>query len=144
MTVEVIPASNNDEVLSFTQSVRHRLVTKLIGVHPVDMPDDPKVVGAINQTLDSMDRQALVLKRMDQDKKRNDDDRAAAVIIAQINQLTGKGENPFRVGAVPVQPSTDIEAELALLPVREIRPGESLIGIEDDSYDRFIERLEAE
>lgn len=144
MTAEIIPASDNDEVLSFTQNVRRRLVTKLIGVHPENMPDDPKVVGAINQTLDSMDRQALVLKRMDQDKKRNDNDRAAAVIIAQINQMTGKGENPFRVGEVAVQPSTDIEAELELIPVRDIRPGESMIGIEEDSYDRFIERLEAE
>lgn len=144
MTVEVIPASDNTEVLSYTQNIRRRLVNKLIGVHPEEMPDDPKVVGAINQTLDSMDRQALVLTRLAQDKKRNDDDRSAAVMIAQINQLTGKGENPFRVGANPVTPATDHDASYQLIEARPIMPGEDMIGIEEDSYDKFIERLEAE
>lgn len=144
MTVEVIPASDNDEVLAYTQNLRRRLVTKLVGVHPEDMPDDPKVVGAINQTLDSMDRQALVLRRMAQDKKRNDDDRSAAVMIAQINQMTGKGENPFRVGTNPVEPSTNPEHAYEQIATRQILPGEDLVGIEDDSYDKFIERLENE
>lgn len=144
MTTDVIPVHDNSEVLSFTQGIRRRIVNKLIGVHPTDTPDDPKVVGAINQTLDSMDRQALVLTRMAQDKKRNDDDRSAALIIAQVNNLTGKGENPFRIGANPVTPATDIDAEYQRIDTRDILPGEDLIGIEDDSYDKFMERLEAE
>ena len=141
MTVEVIPASDNDEVLAFTQNMRRRIVNKLAGVHPDDVPRDPKDIGALNQTLDSMDRQALVLRRMAQDKKRNDDDRSAAVMIAQINQLTGKGENPFRIGTNPVAASTDPDQAYEQIPVREILPGEDFVGIEDDSYDKFIERL---
>lgn len=142
MTVEVIPASDNDEVLAFTQNMRRRIVNKLVGVHPEDMPTDSKDIGALNQTLDSMDRQALVLRRLAQDKKRNDDDRSAAVMIAQINQMTGKGENPFRIGENPVTPSTDPDDAYNQVAEREIMPGENYVGIEDDSYDKFIERLD--
>lgn len=134
----------NREVLAFTQGLRRRVVTKLMGKDPNDAPDDPKTVGAINQTLDSMDRQALVMMRLAQDKKNNDDNRAAAVLIAQINQQTGKGENPFRRGeGAVVITTTDPEAELDTLAPIDLLPGQDFIGVEDDSYDKFMERLEA-
>ncbi|QXO10902.1 hypothetical protein pEaSNUABM54_00076 [Erwinia phage pEa_SNUABM_54] len=144
---------DNDGILAFTQKTRMRVVTKLMGSQVGDdkgdpTPDDPKVVGAINQTLDSMDRQALVLKRLQQDKKRGDDDRSAAVLIAQLNQHTGKTGNPFmrstEEGVIVDVATMDPEAQVALLPEHNLRPGEDFIGIEDDSYDKFLERLENE
>lgn len=136
---------DNREILAFTQNLRRRVVNKLIGNHPSEVNDDPKVIGALNQTLDSMDRQALVLMRLAQDKKNNDDNRAAAVLIAQINQQTGKGENPFRRGDGAVTVTTpDPEAELADLPAIELQAGHDFIGVEEDCYDDFVKRLEAE
>lgn len=126
---------NDTEVLSFTRNLRVRLVNKLT-TDGTNLPTDEKAVGALNQTLNDMDRQALVLMRMQQDKKTSDMDRQAAILIQTLNDKTGN-TNPF-IAATADYEKPELDFDTAQLPQITLLPGETDTGIIEETYDDFM------
>lgn len=126
-----VKVPSDDELLAGTQAVRLRLIDDLTSQGD-KMPSDPKDRIALLQTLDGVDRQVLVKKKIKAEEKTADAaQKAAAAVVTAVFQRLGNGD-PFavegRTGAPPREPGNLIEDV-------EIVPGELEMGLSLADYN---------
>jgi len=133
---------NDDEILSFTQEVRMRMISDLTA-NGTRMPTDPKEAQQLAFLLSDMDRQAATKKRLRQDAQANDTAvRATATIAAVLDRLGAR--NPFAL-----EPSQVIEGQSRVIEMPDklvddvkVAPGELEIGIADNTYSGFMQEFD--
>ena len=126
------PAMNEDEVLDYTHQKRVEIVNALTekGVPK----DDPKVLGALLQTLDGMDRSALGKKRIKVEEKANATQEQASGIIAQLLQKVTSA-NPYEVQNAPARIAPTLPAAV---PPPSLVEGETATVAPQQNYDSFV------
>lgn len=128
---------SDDQVIDYTQRVRKSLVAEILKEgFPTENTDRQTLLHA----LADMDRTAIQNKKIGSEDAKADADRVAALAIARINQQMGSvipGERPVIEGQY-----TKLEGDITLIPNIEVVPGETDIGISDDTYDEFTGRME--
>lgn len=111
-----IDPTDHDELLRFTQSSRMNIMGKLNRVD--ENFKDPKMLGAMLKTLDGIDKQSLVIKRIAADEGIGD--RQALAVAALTKAFT----NPTAIA----------EMHAAILASAPARAADSL-SVPDDSED---------
>lgn len=138
----VAKPANDDEVLSFTQDMRVRLINQLTD-NGTKMPTDPKEQQQLALLLTDMDRQAVTKKRLRQDAQANDTAvRATATIAAVLDRLGAR--NPFKLDSSEI---IDGQCRVIDMPDKlvenvKVVPGELDIGIADNTYSGFMDDYE--
>ena len=95
-------ALSDESVLDYTQRLRMRVVTKLLGESD-SPPSDPKEVLTLNTVLDSMDRTALGSLRAKREAQVDDMSKQAAALVHEVLQRAGNVDI-FAVGVTSAQP----------------------------------------
>ena len=132
-------AATAEETLLYTQQMRRRLVSHIVGTNGSKMPDDPKEAKVLLTALSDMDRQVLALKKIESDQGLGDKQLQAAAIIGEIfndKRLENFNRIPLKEGAgltgTPV-----LGDDLPPVPVVD---GElSALGL-PESYEVFLSR----
>lgn len=133
-------ALSDESVMDYTQRLRMRVVTKLLGESD-SPPSDPKEVLTLNTVLDSMDRTALGSLRAKREAQVDDMSKQAAALVHEVLQRAGNVDI-FAVGVISTQPRQvqEIPPEMAD-PV--IVPGELEVGLSTMTSDAFLAEYEA-
>lgn len=141
MTLPIVGSAVVDEggntMLSFTQRMRMRLLNAQTS-DGEKMPTDVDSVNLVTGLLNDMDKQALTLMRMQQDKKIADESIIAEVILARITNATG-ADNPFRATNPAFVAQGEVVVDLTRLPTAETPAEKMEIGVKGQTYDDFIE-----
>lgn len=122
----------DEEILQFTQRERKKFVNHLI---KDGYPADPKEQRILLTALADMDRTALGNKRLNVDEKQVAVDGKVVEMVGKISEQFG-GHNPFEGRTTGELPTVDTRA----LPEADPVPGETDIGISEDSYDDLMKR----
>jgi len=126
-------ALTDDDIMRFTQGTRKRFVDEII---KDGFPNNPKDQHVLLNALADMDRTALGNKRIGANERQAAADALVARAIAQISQQFG-GDNPFQQGQGQV-PTFNAE----LLPDAEPAPGETDVGLSDQTYKALAEKYD--
>lgn len=135
--IEVIPVlEDEDTILAQTHAVRKQVVGLLFkdGQLPVE-PDDRKL---LMSTLKDMDASALGRKRIKVDEKANNNQEAAAGLIAQLLQQA-QGTRPYQA-AIPVE--RDIPMLGDDIPVPTLVEGETSTNYIQETVGMFRQRMQ--
>lgn len=138
--------------LDFTQKLR----LKMAGVLTKDgesLPIDKDGVQALSSVLNDIDKQVISKQRVANDKDKNKNDARAVEVMGEIAALTG-GRNPFRVEETsdtgekkPVgnNGSRADRFDKSRLPSDiKVVPGETTVGVKDETYDTFKSEWDAD
>ena len=132
-----------DELLAYTQRMRHKLISAITG-DGEKMPDDPKLQYVLLTALTDIDRQAVNLKKIGAQERSNEADRLAAAVITKM--LTQLGPNhPFQrqiLDGEVIETKAPPVLDLTGLPELKLVPGETEIGIESRDFGAFMETME--
>lgn len=135
------PITIHDEELADDEIIKHNQRTRLAYVrHKTheSFPEDPKEMTVILAAMSDMDRAALGNKRIGANEKQAAADALVANAINQLSQHYGS-ENPF---AVKRGGDGAPELEHSQIPDPNPVPGETDIGISEQTYDDFIKKFE--
>lgn len=128
---------SDDQIIDYTQRVRKSFVGDMLkDGFPTENSDRQVLLSA----LADMDRVAIQNKKIGSDDAKADADRIAALAIARITQQMGStipGERPVIEGSFK-----EVVGDITLIPAIDVVPGETDIGISDDTYDDFTGRME--
>lgn len=132
---------NDDQILNYTQGIRRQFVEQQVveGKFPADTKEQTVLLSA----LADMDRAAINRKRIGVSEKQAGADALAAQAIARLSRDFGamspfvKGDGDEFEGELDVP-----EPEVGHLPPAEAVPGETDVGINDDTYDDFMNRMD--
>lgn len=138
---DYIPASTveeltDDDIMRFTQGTRKRFVQELI---QDNFPQDPKEQHVMLTAMADMDRAALGNKRIGANERQAAADALVARAIGEISNQFGS-TNPFaaRNGEERELP----EYEASRLPNADPVPGETDVGISDQTYKEMSDKFD--
>lgn len=127
----------DDLILAFTQGTRKAMVKHMLSK---GIPDDVKEQRSVLAALKDMDAQSLSLKRLTVDKASVDSAALIATALDSIGKTLGN-TNPFEGASEPVQlPVIDATK----IPDPKTVPGETEIGVTNETFDSFITKFEDE
>jgi hypothetical protein len=133
-TIEVIEViENEDQVLSYTQKQRQKIVHRLITKKHEELESSDKTM--LLMALDGMDRSALGRKRLKSDEKIGASQAAAAALIAQVLQAPGAMHHGLVVDGVINRIAPQLPATL---PDPKVVPGEMDADAAQMDYDTFM------
>lgn len=141
---DAVPEMSDEEIVTYTQGVRRKLV-KHITNDGQQMPNDKGEQMVLLAALGDMDRTALGKMKIGAKERQGAADREVALIAARLQANFGPQgplQRPVIEGEAtrvetPVLDTTD-------LPPLELAPGETDIGLADQNYDEFMERMEGD
>jgi hypothetical protein len=126
--------NNDGEALAYTQSLRKRLVEECL-ITDGKLPGHEEGQAMLLKVLGDMDKQTLVLKKIEVDAGNADADRQAALMVAQINR--GVTSSPF-FSAEYTRSAPQPELEI---PIPEaVEESVMAIGISTERYEDFCDR----
>lgn len=130
----------DDEVLNYTQSIRKNFVNSQL--QEGQFPNDTKEQVVLLSALADMDRTAINKKRIGVNEKQAGADALAAEALARLSRDFGSN-NPFMRGSddIPGEVVTPVPDTNHLPPAKAV-PGEKDVGINDDTYDNFMGRMD--
>lgn len=126
----------DDDVLSFSQRTRKRIVDKLT---EKGIPEDAKDQTILLTALADMDRTAIGNKRIQSKEKQGQLNRQTGLIIAALTERFG-ARSPFERSGQSTQPP---EFKADGLPPLELKPGETEIGIANRGFAEFMNDVES-
>lgn len=126
----------DDDVLKFTMRQRKRLVAELTA-NGMPVTNDERTL--LLATLNDMDRTALSKKKINAQTAGSEADRTAAMAIAKLYGQMGRN-NPY---ATDTMQRALPEPDQRQLPQITVVPGETEIGINTETYDEFMKRMES-
>lgn len=134
MTTPEAPVSKEAVILNDTEQKRQELYDKVISGEL-----DPKVVSAAAKLLDGRDKQVISQQRIEADKQIASNTVEAAKEIIKEMRKQVQGADLKRVDA-PVATAHVIPADPA--PGQSVVEGAKTVGIANEKYDEFTERME--
>lgn len=129
------------DVLKQTQRRKFKLLTALEKADGA-VPTDTKEAQLYLQTLESLDRVAVTKMKISSAEGIAEGDRLAAHTIAKMMQQL-QGANPFMTAPGNPTAANIPEVDPTLLPEVELVPGETDIGVSAQTYDQFVQEVEA-
>jgi hypothetical protein len=133
---EIITEAKNfsdDDLLKFSQGVRKRFINTIT---KTGFPEDPKEQRVLLQALSDMDKQSLGNKAIGASEKQSESDLLVARALSNLGSHFGT-VNPFEGEGKEIPKLED-----GSLPVIEIAPGETDVGLSDENYDGFMKKFE--
>lgn len=127
-----------EDIIQTTQKIRLQIVDTLT-TQGNTIPDDPKFLSALNQTLRDMDQAAQTTQKLNIEAKAVDD---AAQTSANINALLRHfgGKNPFLADPNSNLPKAErVTDDAALLPTVVPVPKQDLQGVDHLEYSDFVQ-----
>lgn len=134
MTTPEAPVSKEAVILNDTEQKRQELYDKVISGEL-----DPKVVSAAAKLLDGRDKQVISQQRIEADKQIASNTVEAAKEIIKEMRKQVQGADLKRVDA-PVATAHVIPTDPA--PGQTVVAGAKTVGIANEKYDEFTERME--
>lgn len=127
----------DQEDLSRTQTERWDLLTKV-----KNNEIDPKVASAATKVLDGIDKQILTRKRIQVDSKVADSSTDLAREMIRTLRKEARGEDFKRVDNPTTDTVDSFKIPDDLAPGQEVVPGATSVGVCDERYDEFQDRME--
>lgn len=127
----------DDFILRFTQRKRKAFVEEITRS---GFPEDPKSQNVMLAALADMDRAALGNKRIGANERLAAADALVAHAITELANQFGS-DNPFERGTT-IQGEAKVTPDLEKLPAANPAPGETDIGISNETFDSLISRFE--
>ncbi len=130
-----------DQQLAYTQNTKQQILTK-IATSSMDgtIPTDKESVELLMKVMDSMDRTTLSDRKNKIDSEGNASAKemlgAMAMFIKQA-----KNTNPFAVTEGENLTGKEPDIDIAELPAFDFVEGEEVIGVVNETYDDFDERM---
>src|SRR5574343_366643 len=129
------------EQIKKNQRIRNLLVDKLTKDGSV-ITEDPDTVKLLLEVMKDSDRTTLSELKINTDDQNAQQDRLAAMTIAQVGRQMGAA-NPFERVVNPTDgDDSRSTANGALLPEIELVPGNIDIGTSTETYDSFMAKME--
>lgn len=125
----------DDEIIKHNQRTRLAYVKHMTGEA---FPSDPKEMSIVLAAMSDMDRAALGNKKIGVNEKQAAADALVANAIGQIGKHYGS-MNPFET---QTPNSTPPNLDVSQVPEANPVPGETDVGVSDQTYDEFIKRFE--
>lgn len=123
-----------EDVIETTQSLRLQMISELTG-EGLTIPEDPKMLATLNQTLRDLDTAALTTQKLTVEEKQVDAASRVASNLANIYKQLG-GKNPFERDMGAAKRVDEAER----LPVIDKVPGHTRQGVEELNYEDFVGR----
>lgn len=134
MTTTVL--KEEDEILAYTHNIRERVVSSLI---QKGIPEDYAAISLLNSTLKDMDQSALTRKRIKSDEKVVDRGAQAAEVFAQL-LMNGNIRGLYKTDVIENRVIPTLGNEI---PDVVLVPGETDIGVGNDTYENFMAKQKA-
>lgn len=123
----------DDEILIYTQRVRQGFVND---VTRNGFPVKPREQEVFLSALADMDRVAMGNKRIGANEKQSHADSLVAAALVSLGNQFNNG-NPFKGPG-----ASAVEVEVDKIPLVETLPGETDIGLSDETHKSFIAKIE--
>lgn len=124
-----------EDIIQTTQKVRLQIVDVLT-TQGNTIPDDPKFLSALNQTLRDMDTAAQTTQKLNIEAKAVDDAAQTSANIGALLKALGGAHPLKRPGQAPLVER--VEDDSHLLPTYVPVPGQELQGVEQLEYSDFV------
>ena len=125
---------NNAGVTVQTQQIRFKAINELIEEYDGELPTDKDGRSYLLSLLDSTDRTAIQLMRLESKEREGDKDREVAMMTSKL--LAEIKNNPFEIdGAVAVD-MDHMDSEP--LGSYDLVPGEMEIGVQSITYEEIM------
>lgn len=130
---EEAPSLDSETLLNFTQNIRHQLATNFV---KDGMPDDKESQQMLLATLRDMDQTSINRIKADIDSQALESNRKIQEIVDRLHDTMPTG---LRAGqATDHHPQVSAEE----LPAFDQQDGELSLGVEQETSDQFLGRME--
>jgi len=125
-----------DVTLDYTHNKRLELVEALA---PNIAKDDPKVIGHYLKALGDMDKAAMGKRRLGIEEAAQESNEAEARASAELLRAMKRDMFALPVGEAPPRAAPTLSTDI---PIPELVPGETEIGVEAMTYDGFKKKMQ--
>jgi hypothetical protein len=132
-SVEDEPSMDSETLLNFTQNIRHQMAKSMI---QQGMPTDENAQKMLLTTLRDMDQTSISRIKADIDSQAMESDRKIQEIVEKLHQTMPTGLR----SAEPTDHTPQVDPEE--LPSFDQENGELSVGIEQETSEEFISRME--